>query len=158
MSRRKQADKRVVYPDPKYQSTLLTQFMSVILTQGKRSIAEEVVYSALEALKKKIGGEEDPLSLFKAALNNIKPTLEVKSRRVGGANYQVPVEVPHNRRTALALRWLKDAAIGRNEKDMATRLANELVQAYNNEGNAVRKKIETHKMAEANKAFAHFRW
>lgn len=158
MSRRKRAEKRPVYPDPKYRSTLLTQFMNVVITQGKKSIAEEVVYTALTEFKKKIGGEDDELTLFKNALNNIKPTLEVKSRRVGGANYQVPIEVPPARRTALALRWLKDAAQGRNEKDMAKRLAAELIQALNNEGNAVKKRQDIHRMAESNKAFAHFRW
>jgi small subunit ribosomal protein S7 len=158
MSRRKKADKRKTYPDPRYNSTLLTQFMNVVVSQGKKSVGETIVYGALKELKKKIGGEDDELTLFKAALNNVKPTLEVKSRRVGGANYQVPVEVPAPRRTALALRWLKDAAQGRNEKDMARRLSAELIQAYNNEGNAVKKKQDIHRMAESNRAFAHFRW
>ena len=158
MSRRKKADKRRSYPDPRYNSTLLTQFMNVVISSGKKSVGENIVYSALKEFKKKVGGEDDELTLFKAALNNVKPTLEVKSRRVGGANYQVPVEVPANRRTALGLRWLKDAAQGRNEKDMSRRLSAELIQAYNNEGNAVKKKQDIHRMAESNKAFAHFRW
>jgi small subunit ribosomal protein S7 len=158
MSRRKRADKRKIYGDPKFNSTLITQFMNVVVSRGKRSIAEDVVYSALGEFKKKIGGEDDELTLFKNALNNIKPSLEVKSRRVGGANYQVPVEVNPSRRTALALRWLKESAQGRNEKDMARRLSAELVQALNNEGNAVKKKQDIHRMAESNKAFAHFRW
>jgi small subunit ribosomal protein S7 len=158
MSRRKRADKRKIYGDPKFNSTLITQFMNVVVSRGKRSIAEDVVYSALVEFKKKIGGEDDELTLFKNALNNIKPSLEVKSRRVGGANYQVPVEVNPTRRTALALRWLKESAQGRNEKDMARRLSAELVQALNNEGNAVKKKQDIHRMAESNKAFAHFRW
>lgn len=158
MSRRKRADKRKIYGDPKFNSTLITQFMNVVVSRGKRSIAEDVVYSALVEFKKKIGGEDDELTLFKNALNNIKPSLEVKSRRVGGANYQVPVEVNPSRRTALALRWLKEASQGRNEKDMARRLSAELVQALNNEGNAVKKKQDIHRMAESNKAFAHFRW
>jgi small subunit ribosomal protein S7 len=158
MSRRKRADKRKIYGDPKFNSTLITQFMNVVVSRGKRSIAEDVVYSALGEFKKKIGGEDDELTLFKNALNNIKPSLEVKSRRVGGANYQVPVEVNPTRRTALALRWLKESAQGRNEKDMARRLSAELVQALNNEGNAVKKKQDIHRMAESNKAFAHFRW
>ena len=158
MSRRKRADKRKIYGDPKFNSTLITQFMNVVVSRGKRSIAEDVVYSALGEFKKKIGGEDDELTLFKNALNNIKPALEVKSRRVGGANYQVPVEVNPSRRTALALRWLKESAQGRNEKDMARRLSAELVQALNNEGNAVKKKQDIHRMAESNKAFAHFRW
>ncbi|MEO6094160.1 MAG: 30S ribosomal protein S7, partial [Fibrobacteria bacterium] len=114
--------------------------------------------SALVEFKKKVGGEDDELTLFKNALNNIKPSLEVKSRRVGGANYQVPVEVAPARRTALALRWLKESAQGRNEKDMSRRLSAELIQALNNEGNAVKKKQDIHRMAESNKAFAHFRW
>jgi small subunit ribosomal protein S7 len=158
MSRRKKADRRKIYGDPKYNSTLVTQFMNVVITQGKKSIAEDVVYYALKEMKKKVGGEEDELTLFKNALNNIKPSLEVKSRRVGGANYQVPIEVAPARRTALALRWLKEAALGRNEKDMSRRLSAELIQALNNEGNAVKKKQDIHRMAESNKAFAHFRW
>ncbi len=158
MSRRKRADKRKIYGDPKFNSTLVTQFMNVVVSRGKRSIAEDVVYSALVEFKKKIGGEDDELTLFKNALNNIKPSLEVKSRRVGGANYQVPIEVAPARRTALALRWLKEAAQGRNEKDMSRRLSAELIQALNNEGNAVKKKQDIHRMAESNKAFAHFRW
>jgi small subunit ribosomal protein S7 len=158
MSRRKRADKRRIYGDPRYNSTLLTQFMSVVISRGKKSVAEGIVYTALKEFKKKVGGEDDELTLFKAALNNVKPTLEVKSRRVGGANYQGPVEVAPNRRTALALRWLKEAAQGRNEKDMSRRLSAELIQAYNNEGNAVKKRQDIHRMAESNKAFAHFRW
>jgi small subunit ribosomal protein S7 len=158
MSRRKRADKRRIDPDPRFNSTLITQFMNVVIGRGKKSVAEGIVYNALKELKKKIGGEDDELTLFKNALNNVKPTLEVKSRRVGGANYQVPVEVSPNRRTALALRWLKEAAQGRNEKDMTRRLSAELVQALNNEGNAVKKRQDIHRMAESNKAFAHFRW
>lgn len=158
MSRRKKADRRRIYPDPRYSSTLLTQFMNVVISKGKKSVAENIVYTALKEFKKKVGGEDDELTLFKAALNNVKPTLEVKSRRVGGANYQVPIEVAPARRTALALRWLKDAAQGRNEKDMTRRLSAELIQALNNEGNAVKKRQDIHRMAESNKAFAHFRW
>jgi small subunit ribosomal protein S7 len=158
MSRRKRADKRKIYPDPKYSSTLITQLMNVIVSRGKKSTAESMVYSALTEFKKKVGGEDDELTLFKNALNNIKPSLEVKSRRVGGANYQVPVEVAPSRRTALALRWLKAASQGRNEKDMSRRLSAELTQALNNEGNAVKKRQDIHRMAESNKAFAHFRW
>ncbi len=158
MSRRKKADKRKSYPDPKYNSLLLSQFMNVVLSRGKRSVAETIVYGALDRLKRKAGGEEDELTMFKNALANIKPAVEVKSRRVGGANYQVPVEVAPQRRTALALRWLKEAAQKRNEKDMPMRLAAELFQAANNEGNAVKKRQDIHRMAESNKAFAHFRW
>ncbi len=158
MSRRKKADKRRIYGDPRFNSTLLTQFMNVIIGQGKKTIAEDIVYTALKEFKKKIGGEDDELTLFKTALSNVKPTVEVKSRRVGGANYQVPIEVPAARRTALGLRWIKDAAQNRNEKDMPRRLSAELIQAYNNEGNAVKKRQDVHRMAESNKAFAHFRW
>jgi small subunit ribosomal protein S7 len=158
MSRRKRADRRRSFGDPKYNSTLITQFMNVVISQGKKSTAEDIVYTALTELKKKVGGEDDELTIFKNALNNIKPSLEVKSRRVGGANYQVPVEVAPSRRTALALRWLKEAAQGRNEKDMAKRLSAELIQAINNEGGAVKKRQDIHRMAESNKAFAHFRW
>ena len=158
MSRRKKADRRRIYGDPKFNSTLITQFMNVVISKGKKTIAEDVVYSALVEMKRKVGGEDDELTLFKNALSNIKPALEVKSRRVGGANYQVPIEVAPNRRTALALRWLKEAAQGRNEKDMSRRLSAELIQALNNEGNAVKKKQDIHRMAESNKAFAHFRW
>jgi small subunit ribosomal protein S7 len=158
MSRRKRADRRRSYGDPKYNSTLITQFMNVVISQGKKSTAEDIVYTALSDMKKKVGGEDDELTLFKNALNNIKPALEVKSRRVGGANYQVPIEVAPSRRTALALRWLKEAAQGRNEKDMAKRLAAEMLQALNNEGGAVKKRQDIHRMAESNKAFAHFRW
>src|SRR5215217_1945083 len=148
MSRRKKADKRQIYGDPRYNSTLLTQFMNIILGQGKKSTAEDIVYIALKEFKKKIGGEEDELTMFKTALANIKPSVEVKSRRVGGANYQVPIEVPAARRTALGLRWLKAAAQNRNEKDMPRRLSAELIQAYNNEGNAVKKRQDVHRMAE----------
>jgi small subunit ribosomal protein S7 len=158
MSRRKRADRRRSFGDPKYNSTLITQFMNVVISQGKKSTAEDIVYTALTELKKKVGGEDDELTIFKNALNNIKPSLEVKSRRVGGANYQVPVEVAPSRRTALALRWLKEAAQGRNEKDMSKRLSAELIQAINNEGGAVKKRQDIHRMAESNKAFAHFRW
>lgn len=158
MSRRSRADKRKLLPDAKYNSVQITQFVNVVLKKGNRDTAEQIVYSALDFLKKKTGGKESEASLFKAALDNVKPSLEVKSRRVGGANYQVPVEVPQHRSTALGLRWLVEAANNRSEKDMAKKLGAELLQAYKNEGAAIRKKIETHKMAEANKAFAHFRY
>ena len=158
MSRRKRAERRELHPDPKFKSLLISQLMNVVLRKGKKASAEQIVYTALEQMKKKLGGKEEELTLFKIALDNIRPSLEVKSRRVGGANYQVPVEVPPRRGTALALRWLRDCAASRNEKDMSQRLASELIQAFNKEGNAVRKRIETHRMADANKAFAHFRW
>jgi len=158
MSRRSSAVKRSVLADAKYKSVTVTQLINVVLERGKRSTAENVVYSALSNLKEKLGSKDSEVFLFKKALENIAPALEVKSRRVGGANYQVPIEVPPQRGNALAMRWLVDAAQGRSEKDMSAKLGAELVQAFNNEGNAIRKKIETHKMAEANKAFAHFKF
>ena len=158
MSRRNRAEKRKLIPDVKYKSTWVTQFINVVLLHGKRSVAEKIVYNAIEHLKEKVGGKDTEVTLFKSAVDNVRPSVEVKSRRVGGANYQVPIEVPHERRLALALRWIVDSAKKRNEKDMAKRLGAELVQAYNNEGGSVRKKMETHRMADANKAFAHFRY
>jgi small subunit ribosomal protein S7 len=149
---------RAVLPDPKYNSTVVTEFIGVVLKNGKRTVAEQIVYSAIESLDEKINSEESALDKFEHAVENVKPQVEVKSRRVGGANYQVPIEVPARRATAVAFRWLVEAAKKRSEHTMAQKLANELAAAYNNEGNAVRKKIETHKMADANKAFAHFRW
>lgn len=158
MSRRRKALHRSILPDPRYKSTLVTELIGVVLKQGKKTIAERIVYTALADLDKKVEGKETPLEKFEVSLDNIKPRLEVKSRRVGGANYQVPMEVAPDRAKALALRWLLDAARKRTEPNMATRLAAELVAARNNDGNAVRKKNEVHKMAEANRAFAHFRW
>jgi len=158
MSRRNRAVKRKILVDAKYNSYMVTQFVNIVLQQGKRSLSEKVVYSAMEYLKKKIGGEESEVALFDKAISNVRPSVEVKSRRVGGANYQVPIEVPQHRSRALAFRWIVEAAKKRGEKDMATKLGAELFQAYNNEGNSIRKKIETHKMAEANKAFAHFKY
>ena len=158
MSRRRKAQKKVILPDPRFNSTLITELVGVVLKNGKKTVAERIVYSALDHLDSKVEGEGNPKDKLEEALNNIKPQLEVKSRRVGGATYQVPIDVPSDRAKALALRWLLTAARGRSEKDMSQRLANELVQAHKNEGNAVRKKIDTHKMAEANRAFAHFRW
>ena len=158
MSRRRKALRRSILPDPRYKSTLVTELVGVVLKQGKKTIAEQIVYTALEELDKKVEGKETVMEKLDICLDNIKPRLEVKTRRVGGAYYQVPIEVAPDRAKALALRWLLDAARKRSEPNMATRLAAELVSAKNNEGNAVRKKIDTHKMAEANKAFAHFRW
>lgn len=158
MSRRRKALRRSILPDPRYKSTLVTELVGVVLKQGKKTIAEQIVYTALEELDKKVEGKENVMEKLDICLDNIKPRLEVKTRRVGGANYQVPIEVAPDRAKALALRWLLTAARKRSEPNMATRLAAELVAALNNEGNAVRKKIDTHKMAEANKAFAHFRW
>lgn len=158
MSRRRKALHRSILPDPRYKSTLVTELVGVVLKEGKKTIAEQIVYTALEALDKKVEGKETALEKFEMCLENIKPRVEVKSRRVGGANYQVPMEVAPDRAKALALRWLLDAARKRTEPNMATRLAAELISAKNNEGNAVRKKNDVHKMAEANKAFAHFRF
>lgn len=158
MSRRRKALRRSILPDPRYKSTLVTELVGVVLKQGKKTIAEQIVYTALEELDKKVEGKETAMEKLEICLDNIKPRLEVKTRRVGGANYQVPIEVAPDRAKALALRWLLDASRKRSEPNMATRLAAELIAARNNEGNAVRKKVDTHKMAEANKAFAHFRW
>ena len=158
MSRRRKSIHRNILPDPRFQSTLVTELVGVVLKEGKKTIAERIVYTALEELDKKVKEGETVMEKFEACLENIKPHVEVKTRRVGGANYQVPIEVAPDRAKALALRWLLNAARKRNEQNMALRLAAELVAAKNNEGGAVRKKIDTHKMAEANKAFAHFRW
>lgn len=156
MSRRVKAPKRRVVPDFKYGDKMITQFVSCLMQRGKRSTAERLFYKAVDILEKKSG--QEGLDMFHKALNNVKPVLEVKSRRVGGATYQVPVEVAPNRRTALAIRWLISYATARNEKTMADRLAAEFLAASNNEGATIKKKEDTHKMAEANKAFAHFRW
>ncbi len=156
MARRRRAQKRPVKPDPKYGSTLVTRFVSNMLRCGKRHTAETVFYRAIELAGERT--KQDGLRLFQKALENVKPTLEVKSRRVGGANYQVPLEVSAERRTSLAIRWLIQYSRQRSEKSMAERLAGELAQAARNEGGAFRKKVDTHKMAEANRAFAHFRW
>jgi small subunit ribosomal protein S7 len=156
MSRRKQAQKREFIPDPKFKSVLVTQFINNLLREGKKRLAETIVYDAIDLAGKRTN--QEGLSVFKKAVDNVKPTVEVKSRRVGGANYQVPMEVPNERRTSLAIRWLITYAKERTEKSMADKLANEFMQAFKNEGGAVRKKIDTHKMAEANKAFVIFRW
>jgi small subunit ribosomal protein S7 len=156
MSRRKKAHHREFVQDPKYKSVLITQFINNLLRKGKKRLAETMVYDAIEMAGQRTS--QDGLTVFKKAVDNVKPTVEVKSRRVGGANYQVPVEVPSDRRTSLAIRWLITYAKERTEKSMADKLANEFVSASKNEGGAVRKKIDTHKMAEANKAFVIFRW
>jgi small subunit ribosomal protein S7 len=158
MSRRRKSIHRSILPDPRYNSTLVTELVGVVLKEGKKTIAERIVYTALEELNKKVQGSESVMEKFEACLENIKPHVEVKTRRVGGANYQIPIEVAPDSAKALALRWLLTAARKRNEQNMALRLAAELIAAKNNDGGAVRKKIDTHKMAEANKAFAHFRW
>ncbi len=158
MSRRKKAQIRTVFPDPKFKSLLVTEFIGVVMKQGKKTVAEKIVYDAIEALATKLDGEETSIEKFEKAVENVKPLVEVKSRRVGGSTYQVPIEVAPRRSKALAMRWLVGAAKSRSEHTMSQRLGNELIAAYKTEGNAVRKKVETHKMADANKAFAHFRW
>lgn len=156
MPRRGYVPKREVLPDPKYQSKLVSKLINVIMEDGKKSIAEKICYGAFEIIKEKTG--QDPLKVFKQAVENIKPVLEVRPRRVGGATYQVPMEVRPQRRLSLALRWLKTFARQRKEKTMKERLAAEIIDAYNNVGASIKKKEETHKMAEANRAFAHYRW
>ncbi|MGE0081154.1 MAG: 30S ribosomal protein S7 [Thiohalomonadaceae bacterium] len=156
MSRRKQAIKREILPDPKFGNKTLSKFINTVMLDGKKSVAEKIVYGALDRVSEK--SKVQPIDLFEKALNNIRPMVEVKSRRVGGANYQVPVEVRASRSMALAMRWLVDASRKRGEKSMAQRLAGELLDAAENRGAAVKKREDTHRMAEANKAFAHFRW
>src|SRR5687767_2187933 len=156
MPRRREIPKREVLPDPKYASQDVSKFINVLMTGGKKSVAERIIYGALESIKKK--SAKEPLEVFTQALNNVKPMVEVKSRRVGGANYQVPVEVRPVRRMALAMRWIKESARKRGEKSMAQRLANELLEAVEGRGGAMKKRDEVHRMAEANKAFSHFRF
>ena len=156
MPRRREVPKREVLPDPKFGSTQITKFVNMIMRGGKKSVAETIMYNALERIDDKLPGE--PMDVLGKALDNVSPMVEVKSRRVGGATYQVPVEVRTSRRTALAMRWLIDAARSRGEKSMQLKLAGELMDASENRGNAVKKREDTHRMAEANKAFAHFRW
>jgi small subunit ribosomal protein S7 len=159
MSRRTQAPKRELLPDPKHGSQRLTKFINMIMKDGKKSVAENIVYDALETIAEKSGTDElQAVELLSTALDNIKPAVEVKSRRVGGATYQVPIEVRPARRDTLAMRWVIDAARSRGEKSMAQRLANELMDAADNRGSAVKKREDTHRMAEANKAFSHYRW
>ena len=157
MPRRREVPKREILPDPKYGNVELAKFMNVIMQGGKKAVAERIVYGALEQIEKKNPGR-DPLEAFTMAISNVKPMVEVKSRRVGGANYQVPVEVRPVRRVALAMRWLKESARKRGEKSMAQRLANELLEAVEGRGGAMKKRDEVHRMAEANKAFSHFRF
>ncbi|XZG71044.1 30S ribosomal protein S7 [Chitinibacteraceae bacterium HSL-7] len=156
MPRRREVPKREVLPDPKFGSTELTKFMNVVMIDGKKAVAERIIYGALEQIEKKAG--KSALEVFTTAINNAKPLVEVKSRRVGGANYQVPVEVRPSRRLALAMRWLRDAARKRGEKSMDLRLAGELLDAAEGRGGAMKKRDEVHRMAEANKAFAHYRF
>jgi small subunit ribosomal protein S7 len=159
MSRRTQAPKRYILADPKHGSEMLAKFINMLMKDGKKSVAESIVYTALESISAKSGQtEEQAMELLGQALENVKPSVEVKSRRVGGATYQVPIEVRHTRRQTLAMRWMIDAARKRSEKSMAQRLANELMDAADNRGSAVKKREDTHRMAEANKAFSHYRW
>ena len=159
MSRRNAAIKRSILPDPKFSSRLLAKFINMIMKDGKKSTAETIVYEALETLVDKLGKPADKApEIFAEVLEKVKPVVEVRSRRVGGATYQIPVEVRHDRREALAMRWLIESARSRQEKSMKIKLANELLDASNDKGNAIKKKEDTHKMAEANKAFSHFRW
>lgn len=156
MSRRHSADKREIIPDPKFGDAVVSKFMNSIMYDGKKSTAESIVYGAFDSIQGKL--KSDPLTVFKQALENVAPAVEVRSRRVGGATYQVPVEVRTERRQALAIRWIITAARGRNDKTMVDRLSGELIDASNNRGNAVKKREDTHRMAEANRAFAHYRW
>jgi small subunit ribosomal protein S7 len=156
MSRRHKAEKREVIPDAKFGDIILAKFMNSIMYDGKKSVAEAIVYGAFELIEQKL--KSDPLPVFKQALENVAPAIEVRSRRVGGATYQVPVEVRTERRQALAIRWIIIAARDRNDKTMVDRLSSELMDAANNRGNAVKKREDTHRMAEANRAFSHYRW
>jgi len=156
MSRRHRAERREVLPDPKFGNVVVTKFMNSIMYAGKKSVAEKIVYDALDIIESK--SKQNPVTVFQTALDNVMPAIEVRSRRVGGATYQVPVEVRVDRRQALGIRWLIASARGRNEKTMTERLSAELLDASNSRGNAVKKREDTHKMAEANRAFSHYRW
>ena len=158
MSRRHKAEKREVLPDPKFGDAVLSRFMNVLMYDGKKSTAERIVYAAMDTIKRRMGANADPLRAFHEAMDNVKPAVEVRSRRVGGATYQVPVEVRPERRQALAIRWLIESARKRGEHTMEERLSGELLDAANNRGAAVKKREDTHRMAEANKAFSHYRW
>ena len=156
MARRRRPEKRIILPDPKYGDEVLSKFMNSVMLDGKKSVAEGIVYSAFETVESR--AKRDPLGVFHDALNNVKPNIEVRSRRVGGATYQVPVEVRFERAQALAIRWLIASARNRSENTMSARLSGELMDAANNRGNAVKKREDTHRMAEANRAFSHYRW
>ena len=156
MSRKRKAPKKIPSIDPKYKSTIIPKLINSIMYDGKKTIAEKIIYDAIDKIKTK--SKDEPLNVFNDAINNIKPTVEVRSRRVGGATYQVPVEVKSKRAQALALRWIMDATRKRKNKTMADKLYSELMDAFQNKGSAIKKREDTHKMAEANKAFAHFRW
>ena len=156
MPRRREVPKRHILPDPKFGNETLAKFVNILMLDGKKSVAEKITYGALDMIQER--GNNDPIEVFETALENVRPTVEVKSRRVGGATYQVPVEVRPSRRTALAMRWLVEASRNRGEKSMGMRLAGELMDAFENRGTAVKKREDTHRMAEANKAFSHFRF
>jgi small subunit ribosomal protein S7 len=156
MPRRRVVAKREILPDPLYNSQLLTKFVNVVMRQGKKTVAERILYQALEMVRQRT--QDDPMKVFKKAVENVKPSVEVKSRRVGGSNYQVPVEVRPSRKLALSMRWIIQSAEKRGEKTMRQKLAGELLDAAENRGGAIKKKEDTHRMAEANKAFAHYRW
>ena len=156
MSRKKRAPKRIIYADPKYKSLILSKFVNFVMYDGKKSAAEKLIYTALKQISNKT--KEDPIKIFNEAINNIRPNLEVRSRRVGGATYQIPVEVKTNRSQTLALKWLLEASRKRKNKTMSDKLFNELMDAYQKKGAAIKKREDTHKMAESNKAFAHYRW
>ncbi|MBF0459709.1 MAG: 30S ribosomal protein S7 [Nitrospirae bacterium] len=156
MPRRRVAERKEVLPDPKYNSKIVGKFINILVEDGKKAIAERICYGAFEIMKTKTG--DDPLKIFKASIENVKPMIEVKPRRVGGATYQVPVEIRQQRRLALAYRWIINYSRQRSEKTMTDRLAAELLDAFNNTGSSVKKREDTHKMADANKAFAHYRW
>ena len=156
MSRKRKAPKKILIVDPRYKSTIIPKLINSIMYDGKKTVAEKIVYEAIDKIKSK--SKEEPITVFNEAINNIRPTVEVKSRRVGGATYQVPVEVKNKRSQALALRWLIDASRKRKDKNMSDKIFNEIYDAYQNRGSAIKKKEDTHKMAESNKAFAHFRW
>ena len=156
MSRKRKAPKKIAIIDPKYKSAVIPKLINSIMYDGKKTVAEKIVYDAIEKIKTK--SKDEPITVFNDAINNVRPTVEVRSRRVGGATYQVPMEVRPKRAQTLAMKWLVDSALKRNEKTMKEKVANEIFDAFNNKGNAVKKREETHKMAEANRAFSHFRW
>ena len=156
MSRKRKAPKKIPIVDPKYKSTIIPKLINSIMFDGKKTVAEKIVYDAIDKIKTK--SKDEPITIFNEAINNIKPTVEVRSRRVGGATYQVPMEVRPKRAQTLAMKWIVDSASKRNEKTMRERVANEIIDAFNNKGNSIKKREETQKMAEANRAFSHFRW
>ena len=156
MSRKRKAPKKIPIVDPRYKSVIIPKLINSIMYDGKKTVAEKIIYDAIDKIKSK--SKDEPITIFNEAINNIRPTVEVKSRRVGGATYQVPVEVKPKRAQALALRWLIDASRKRNDKNMSDKIFNEIYDAYQNKGSAIKKKEDTHRMAESNKAFAHFRW